>query len=315
MNRTASEPLPKLTPRAGREIAVAWPGAPRPQLRWRERRVGDHYSRRVVLLRRLLPILGLTLLSFVAIWPRLGPLLDSVRLGFPLIDLREARELRMLNPRYAGIDRFNRPFVVTAAVGRQVPNRDDLMALERPKAEMAVHGGALIVVTAATAVYQSQAQLLDLFGDVTLLHENGTRFETKTAHVDVAASTAEGHDPVAGRGPSGDVEAQGFQILDKGQIVIFSGRSNLLLKGSRPSPKPAISPPTLPAEVEQAAAQIEAAAAGALKGSRPITPAAEPDTATRAPVARHLNEPSAVPAAGRGGSGPAGSGEGKPDAS
>jgi hypothetical protein len=35
-------------------------------------------------------------------WPRLGPLLDSVRLGFPAIDLREARELRMLNPAMPG---------------------------------------------------------------------------------------------------------------------------------------------------------------------------------------------------------------------
>ena len=31
----------------------------------------------------------------------------------------------MVNPRYAGTDRSNRPFVVTAAIGRQVPDRDD----------------------------------------------------------------------------------------------------------------------------------------------------------------------------------------------
>jgi lipopolysaccharide export system protein LptC len=196
----------------------------------------------------------------VVFWPRLSPLLESVRFGFPVIDLREARELRMVNPRYAGVDRYNRPYVVTSAIGRQAPDRDDLMSLERPKAEMTMHNGALVVVTAATAMYQSQAQLLDLFGDVNLIHEDGTRFVTTTAHLDVAADTAEGHDPVSGHGPSGDVTAQGFRILDKGNTIVFTGKSDLLLKGAKPNVKPAAGPPTLPTEVEETAARIEAAA-------------------------------------------------------
>ena len=66
-----------------------------------------------------------TLLLLVAVWPKLRPLLQQVQLGFAAIDLREARELSMLNPRYAGLDRYNRPYVITAAVGRQVPDRND----------------------------------------------------------------------------------------------------------------------------------------------------------------------------------------------
>ena len=57
----------------------------------------------------------------MAVWPRIAPWWTAC--AWPAIDLREARELRMLNPRYAGIDRLERPFVVTAAVGRQVPIR------------------------------------------------------------------------------------------------------------------------------------------------------------------------------------------------
>src|SRR5258705_9545227 len=95
--------------RARPEVTAVWPTSDR--LAGRARLGGDRYSRRVALLKRLLPAVGLTLLVMVAVWPRLGPLLDSVRLGFPAIDLREAHELRMVNPRYAGIDRFNRPYV------------------------------------------------------------------------------------------------------------------------------------------------------------------------------------------------------------
>jgi lipopolysaccharide export system protein LptC len=219
----------------------------------------DRYSRRVLFLKRMLPAVGLTLLLLVAVWPRLHPLLQQVQFGFPAIDLREARELRMVNPRYAGLDRYNRPYVITAEAGRQVPDRDDVMALEQPKAAMTVHGGASVVVTAATGIYQSQAQLLDLFDDVTLVHENGTRFVTRRGHLNLSDNTAEGHDPVEGHGPNGDISGEGFQILSKGETIIFTGRSNLLLKGTKPSAAPA-APPELPAEIVERATQIENAA-------------------------------------------------------
>jgi lipopolysaccharide export system protein LptC len=292
MSGGAGGPARALDLRARPELTAVWPTSDR--LAGRARLGGDRYSRRVALLKRLLPAVGLTLLVLVAVWPRLGPLLDSVRLGFPAIDLHEARELRMLNPRYAGIDRFNRPYVVTSAIGRQVPNRDDLMSLEQPKAEMTMHRGASVVVTAATAMYQSQAQLLDLFDDVNLIHENGTRFVTQRAHVDVSTNTAEGHDPVVGHGPSGDITAQGFRILDKGDIIIFTGKSNLLLKGTKPNASPA-KPAALPADIAAAAAQIEAAAMSAgvaleqplgtnvVGEPAPAAPAAKPDAAAKSP--------------------------------
>jgi len=142
----------------------------------------DRYSRWVALLKVVLPVTGVALMCLVSVWSRLPSLLESVRAGFPAIDLREARELRMVTPRYAGLDRYNRPYAVTAAIGRQVPDRNDVMALERPQAVMIVHGGASVVVTAATGIYQSQAQLLDLFEDVNLVHQDGTRFVTRRAH-------------------------------------------------------------------------------------------------------------------------------------
>jgi lipopolysaccharide export system protein LptC len=219
--------------------------------------VENRYSRRVALLKRLLPAIGLALLLLITIWPRLAPLWERMRLGFPAIDLRDARELRMLNPRYLGTDRLNRPFEIVAAAGRQVPDRQDLMSLEAPRADMKTHGGADVVVTAATGIYQSQAQLLDLFGDVTMVHENGTRFVTSAARLDIAHNAAQGDNPIEGHGPSGDVKAQGFRIYDKGDTVIFTGRSDMLLKTAR-AVAGGNQPPALPAAVAATAARIEA---------------------------------------------------------
>jgi lipopolysaccharide export system protein LptC len=251
----------------------------------------DRYSRCVALLKVVLPVIGIALLCLVSAWSRLPTLLEGVRLGFAAIDLREARELRMVNPRYAGLDRYNRPFAVTAAIGRQVPDRNDVMALEQPKAVMTVHGGASVVVTAATGIYQSQAQLLDLFEDVNLVHQDTTRFVTRRAHLNLSDNTAEGHDPVEGHGPSGDITGEGFLILSKGDTIIFSGQSSLLLKGAKQNAAAVIAPPALPADIEQTAAQVESAAA-----ALPVVtfPTVSPPLALEKPV---HSEPTARPAA------------------
>ncbi|HEU0218788.1 MAG TPA: LPS export ABC transporter periplasmic protein LptC [Stellaceae bacterium] len=218
---------------------------------------GNRYSRRVALLKVALPAIGGALLLMVVVWPRVAPLLERFR--FAAIDLREARELRMINPRYAGTDRNGRPFVVTAAVGRQIPQRDDVMAFDQPVANLQTHSGAKVVVTADSGVYQTETQFLDVFGNVTMTHEDGSTFKTASARFDVANSAGEGHQPVEGHGPRGDIAGQGFQLLDKGDIIIFTGQSSALLKGTRQQ-TPAPAPAAVPTPIAQAAAQLEAKA-------------------------------------------------------
>jgi hypothetical protein len=182
---------------------------------------------------------------------------------------------------------------VTAAVGRQVPDRQDLMSLEAPRADLKMHAGADVVVTAATGVYQSPVQLLDLFGQVTLVHQNGTRFVTDTARVDVANSTAEGGDPVVGQGPSGDVNAAGFRILGKGDTILFTGRSDMLLRGAAPGTAKH-APAALPAPVAAIATRVEAEAKPVLAAARPAPTARQP--AARRPATAQTGTGHARPA-------------------
>jgi lipopolysaccharide export system protein LptC len=253
--------------------------------KWRSRDGPDgdphtRHSRFVALLKRLLPTVGATLLVLIAVWPRLAPLWERIRFAFPAIDLRDARELDMINPRYAGIDRDGRPFIVTAVSARQVPDRQDLVSLKSPHADLKSHGGATIVITSQTGVYQSQTQLLDLFNDVTLVHQNGTRFVTQTARVEAANNGAEGDKPVDGHGPSGDIKAQGFRIFDRGDKILFTGRADMLLRGAElsvPSPPPA----ALPAAVAATAARTTAEAKPMLAAARSAPPQAVPAVSRR----------------------------------
>jgi hypothetical protein len=152
--------------------------------------------------------------------------------------------------------------------------------------------GAKIVVAADSGVYQTQTQYLDLFGKVTVTHENGTTFVTTNGRLDAANGAAEGHNPVEGHGPQGDVSGQGFQILDKGDIVIFTGQSNLLLKGTKVG-TPAPAPAAVPAPVAQAAAQIEAKAEATHVVSAPPPPRT-PNKQTK-PAPQHAAKAPAKP--------------------
>lgn len=187
------------------------------------------YSQFVSLAKRILPGIAAILLLLVAVWPRLQDALERVHFTAPRLDLREAQDLRMVEARYSGIDREHRPFVITADVARQNPSANDIVALETPKGDMATASGGWFKITARTGLYQPQTQLLDLFGNVQLFQDKGNEFRTDSAHIDMAKGTAEGHQAIEGEGPFGHAAGQGFLILDRGDTIIFTGRSRLEL--------------------------------------------------------------------------------------
>jgi lipopolysaccharide export system protein LptC len=196
------------------------------------------YSRWVGLLKFVLPLVAASLLLLVGAWPELKASFDRLHIAMPRIDLREARDLRMVNARYSGVDNRNRPYVVTADVARQTPGKDDLVSLEGPKADITMQNGAWIATTSQTGIYQNQAQQLELYGDVNIYHDRGMTFATDSAHVDLAQGTADGHEHVTGHGPSGQIAADGFRILDKGDVIIFTGNARMVVNSARSEPAP-----------------------------------------------------------------------------
>src|SRR6185312_15923521 len=149
--------------------ADALEGAALPSLGVDRRRIappGVGYSRFVALMKLLLPAVAVGLILLIAVWPRLETAMGYLRLKLPKIEIGDARELRMINARYSGIDKHHRPYVLTADVAQQMPNQSDLVSLEGPKADITMNSGAWIALTADTGVYLTQPQLLDLFGDV-----------------------------------------------------------------------------------------------------------------------------------------------------
>ena len=78
-------------------------------------------------------------------------------------------------------------------------------------------------------VFHRDESRVDLSGNVTLFHDTGLQFQTDAATVDLKNDTAAGDQPVEGQNPDGTLAAQGFEVRDNGQTVVFTGRAYMKL--------------------------------------------------------------------------------------
>lgn len=202
----------------------------------RERRVFSRTQmarRRFTLrwIKRLLPLAALALLSAIALWPELERAEDRGRVSFRRIATAGPESVRVVDPRYQGIDEQGRPYNLTASVARQQGD-ENIVDLERPRADMLLNdGNAWVMLESRDGRFDRARNHLDLAGDVTLWHDNGTTLVTDTAAIEMNDGSAEGDSPVAAQGPFGTLTAEGFRLRDRGQVVVFTGRSRAVLEG------------------------------------------------------------------------------------
>lgn len=210
--------------RTAAAAAIA-PGPQPPRLSGR-----SHYSLFVGLMKYLLPALATGLLLLVVVWPQLR--LDNSRFRVKVSDiaLDRADSLTMLNARFEGVDSKNQPYTLTADQATQMGEDLSLVQLELLKGDIALADGAWLALDAREGRYDREAEVLDLKGDVTLVHDRGFEIRTETAKLDLKAGVAEGFDPVHGQGPAGTLDAEGFRVIERGDTIIFTGRSRMILQ-------------------------------------------------------------------------------------
>ena len=186
-------------------------------------------SNKVALAKRLLPAVALILLVAVALWPEWHK--DGV--GTRLIlhgNLAEPASGEMANGRFNGQNETGEPFTVTADSAHQ--GAGDRIDLRNPVGDIALRSGAWIEGKGQAGVLDQRNGQLDLSGDVSLYRDDGTVMQTDSATIDTHTSAATSNDRVHVEGPFGSLDAQGFTILDKGQMTRFTGPARLLLNGA-----------------------------------------------------------------------------------
>ena len=193
---------------------------------------------RASLLAPLVPYLrfGFPVLSAIAvavglIWPLVfgeGAFrLSSVPVADP-----DASYLRMQNPRFTGSDGRDRVFNVTAESAVQKEARIPVLDLAQPKGDLTSPQGSWMSLSADLGHYDQSKQTLDLDGKVELFRDDGYQVATERAAIDLRAGVATGDAPVAGQGPAGFVNSEGFRIAERGRIIEFTGKARLILYDS-----------------------------------------------------------------------------------
>ena len=185
-----------------------------------------------------LPLAALGLAGLIFAWSRINPIIERIHISETEQAPEEIETVTMENARFAGVDAQNRSFNVTSARAVQSADDSNHIDLQLPKADIVLASGAKVAVESDTGGLQRDTQILDLVGKVLLRQDQDYEFRTTKARIDLNARTAAGDAPVSGRWPQGEIQAEGFEILDGGARVIFRGRSRAVFQPQQESVTP-----------------------------------------------------------------------------
>lgn len=220
-----------MTPESDHELDLD--GRPnRAGLAFNDRRPRHHalwYSSFVRAMKFLLPGVALLLIGLIVAWPYINVPDARFRIGFADLTVKEADDSSMVNPRYLGTDKSDQPYSITAEIARRLAESGNVIELDSPKADIALDDGTWLALTAARGIYGRTAETLDLIGSVVLYHDSGYEFLTEKAKIDLRDSSAEGDVPIRGQGPFGNLQAEGFRLVNKGKTIYFTGKSKLVI--------------------------------------------------------------------------------------
>ncbi len=171
---------------------------------WRAR------SRRVMLLRRVLPLVIAVLAGGTALWVGTRSIIAGVERSRV-----ESREVRLSNPMFHGQDEQGRSFVIGAAQAVRDPDTG-MFRLDAPVMRLTLEAGKTSELSAGHGLYDEPSRTLILRGQV-IIEDGGAgfRFVTPEAVVDTRTGVV--------TGALGTIDASSYAIYEQGGRVVFSG--------------------------------------------------------------------------------------------
>lgn len=142
-------------------------------------------------------------------------------------------QIELVQARYEGRDEKGQPFTVIADKATRPSNTDNVIRLEKPKADIALDSGDWLALHADEGHYRDSAQMLKLRGNVKVFHDKGYELDMPTADINLATRHVMSDHPVKGRGPMGAVTGQNLEVRDGGALVIFGGPATLTINRLR----------------------------------------------------------------------------------
>lgn len=180
--------------------------------RWRAR------SRRVMLFRRMLPVVILVLAGGTALWV----VTRSIIAGVERRQV-QAQEIRLSNPMFHGQDEQGRAFIIGAAQAVRDPDTG-MFRLDAPVVRLTLDAGRTSELSAGHGLYDEPSRTLILREQV-IIEDGGAgfRFVTPEARVDTRTGVVTGDQGIEGSGALGTISATSYAIHEQGGRIVFSG--------------------------------------------------------------------------------------------
>jgi lipopolysaccharide export system protein LptC len=184
-------------------------------------------SRRVRLLRRVLPVVILVLAGGTISWIVLRTVMSDVE--------RQAgasNEVRLDNPMFHGQDAEGRSFVIGAKGAIRDPETGRFR-LVGPALRLNLGGRKVTELTADGGTYDQVAKTVTIGPNVRIA-DGGSGFTlvTPEAVVDTSTGIVTGNKGVQGTGPLGTINASSYAIYEQGDRVVFSGAGDNKVRGT-----------------------------------------------------------------------------------
>lgn len=196
----------------GSEMALVQPGTARPETGQRRVR---RYSRWVRGMKVALPLGALALMAAIFFGARDRGDLNDLFTAEELATLGAG--LKLDNPRFAGVTGRGESFTVRADWALPDSAMPLVIALEKPRGEIALADGRKLTGTASTGQILRLERQLILEGSVVLDTSDGYHLETERLELDMESKAVHAPGPVSGAGPNGAIESGSLRVEAAGK--------------------------------------------------------------------------------------------------
>jgi lipopolysaccharide export system protein LptC len=132
-------------------------------------------------------------------------------------------KITMEAPRLAGYTRDARPYELTATAAAQDITNPGILELKNIHAKVKMRDDATLQLEAATGVYDTKADLMNLQEKIVVSSSGGYTGRLQEARVDVRKGEIKSDLPVVVEMLNGTLDANNLFISNSGDIVVFGG--------------------------------------------------------------------------------------------
>jgi len=206
-----------------RQAGVGGEGALRRDPRARAYDQARRHSARVRFYKRVIPIgTAVAVAALVAITLAAPSVPGGLSLG-PISF--SGTKVTMESPKMTGFHKDKRPYEVTATSAIQDVRKPNVIELNQMRGRLVIDdNGTAARLEAATGVFDTTREHLDLRQDVRITTDSGHEARLKSAAIDFKAGTVLSREAVTVTLTDGTIEAQGLEISDNGRVLTFIGR-------------------------------------------------------------------------------------------